>query len=201
MAAKRTKPNGMKLVVPPTAPRKGVLPNVAPGEEIEPAGDEPLKKPRKLVTAETPANEGGPDWNMGTSYGGGEKNSIWNIPQPWIMRYPNKAGDRQRVKIDLSSWRGISMGASHYYARVELEQNAVWDSRELTWRIDDHAEVCKPCFFRAHVFSRKEGVDFIELVVQKFFGDDKRYRLEYMYTESEKWPAIREALLNDTQDV
>jgi hypothetical protein len=47
------------------------------------------------------------------------------IPEPHIRRYPNPYEKRQ-VKIRVSSWVGVSVGAVHTYVRVHEEENPLW---------------------------------------------------------------------------
>lgn len=147
-----------------------------------------------IVTAKTKKSDGGPDWDSSHSTSGP---GIWDIPKPWVYRYPNDKGVRRQVTIRLETWRGMSLGATHFYARVELEENEIWNPKELGWHRSDAVPECKRTFYRAHVFTRAEGIKFIEVVINTFFSDATQYRLEYMYSESDKWADIKKALTRD----
>jgi hypothetical protein len=133
-----------------------------------------VKKTAKPVTAETPVSLGGPDWKSVHEIRNQPKH--FSIPGPRIMRYPNTHGVRRDVKVQLNTWRGFSMGATHFYARVEVEPNAVWDPKELAWSTNDKATECKDIFYRAHVPTRAEGVLFIKMILETFYADQAQYR-------------------------
>ena len=40
-----------------------------------------------------------------------------------IQRWPSKIGDKRPLKIKLSSWVGVSIGAKHVYLEIEEEDN------------------------------------------------------------------------------
>lgn len=146
---------------------------------------------KKKITAKTKKKDGGPDWDSTHSMSGP---GIWDIPKPWVFRFPNDKGVRRDVIIKLDTWRGMSLGATHFYARVELEENEVWNPKELAWHRSDAVPECKKTFYRAHVFTREDGIKFIEAVVQAFFSDLTQYRLVYMYSDNEDWETIKKAL-------
>lgn len=132
------------------------------------------KKPAK-ITAKTPKSKGGPDWNAGRSLG-----FTGNIKVPpydeRIFRFPNDKGVRRDLNVEILSWRGISLGASHFYARIELERNQIWDPEGLRWFSPDHMPECKEIFYRAHVQDRNQAIEFIRLVLEAFYKDQKVYR-------------------------
>lgn len=169
-------------------------PQLEPGELIEP----PPEKPKKVVTRDTPKSEGGPDHNIGTSYNA----DVYSIPQPWIFRYPNDQGDRRDVKVGVHTYRNFAFGASHFYAHVDVEENSIWDPKELTWKVGEHLAECKKTQYRAHVFTRKEAVEFIEMVVLKWFSDAKMYRVHTNYSEDDAtWEDVKRELMRDVDDV
>lgn len=159
----------------------------------------PPEPKRRQVTVDTPVSDGGPDWQRGHSiHGGGER--LAEIPRPWIFRFPNDAGVRRDVNVEISTWRGNSIDASHYYARVELERNSIWDPINIGWRESDQIPQCKDVFFRAHVESKADAILFIEAVVKAFYSDEKLYRLQHrqgLYTEVSTWEEIKRFLAKD----
>lgn len=106
------------------------------------------------------------------------------IPDPWIYRWPNDKGVRRTVSVDISSWRGLSLGASHYYASVEEEANQIWDGKELTWFTCDNHPTMKKRHFKADVFTRPQAVQFIAIVLAHFFSSDTEFKIHEKYRES-----------------
>lgn len=142
-----------------------------------------MKKPRKKSPPQPEPKLAPPDWNNDhITY----TNSSANNPRPWTLRWPNEHQLRRRIIVDFDSWRGIALGASHFYVKIREEQNAAWDGKEICWVIyRDHADM-KIRKFEADVFTREEAAKFVESVVGTFFSDDKIYRITDGSTETEE---------------
>lgn len=151
------------------------------------------KKAAKQVEAFAP-----PDWKNSSSTVGG---NCWDIPLPWVMRFPNDQGVRQTVTAKVTTWRGFSMGATHFYAIVEPEPNAVWDGREITWRRDLDSKETKKEEFRASVHTREQAVRFVEAVLRTFYADEARYAIETEYGDVSGLEAVLKKLSRDLDDV
>jgi len=50
-----------------------------------------------------------------------------------IPRWPSKINEPRPIKIDINSWRGISIGAKHVMLRVDEEENSWWSDSENSW--------------------------------------------------------------------
>jgi hypothetical protein len=152
----------------------------------------PRKKKRKLAP---------PDWHSPSRSSGGKPGDFWAIPEPWIWRFPNDKGCRRDVDAEITSWRGISIGASHFYAKIEVEQQQIWDPREVTWRRFDsgvHRNFAQEKY-SADLLSRKAAIDFIELVIRRFYMGPE-YRIKNMYVEGASGEEGLQALLKQLRE-
>lgn len=152
-----------------------------------------VKKKQRPVTATTPKSEGGPDYASSHKL---HKLGLYP-PRPWVMRYPNTAGVRREVGVDVQTWRGFSIGAGHYYAKVRVEENAIWDPEKLLWYINNDLTECKVIRFEADVLTRAEAVEFVRVVLHTFYADKAIYKWQVrggLYTEAEDWDTIQSEL-------
>ena len=65
-----------------------------------------------------------PDWHCYATVLGGH---MKDLPEPHVLKWPNKRGVKRDVRVVLSTWVGVGLGATHYYVRVEEEDNYIWD--------------------------------------------------------------------------
>lgn len=124
---------------------------------------------------------GAPDFGSSASISGGH---LHQVPKPWVYRWPNDKGVRRSVRVDISTWAGMSIGASHFYAKIKEEPNSVWDTRDLAWLSDPRHPSTKERKFEADLFSREEAIRFVEAVVREFFSDEKLYAVSSKYGEA-----------------
>jgi len=167
----KSKKNPLKLKVPPS--ERFMAKKAKASKATQKAVLEEAKRPPKQITADTPPEEGGPDWS--------NHHVVKNQPGyfdiwPKIMRYPNKHGVRREVRLSITTWRGFSLGASHYYARITVESNAAWDPSLIAWHTNDKSNECKDIFFRAHVETLDDAMNFFWVILKHFYGDQERYR-------------------------
>lgn len=142
-----------------------------------------------------------PDWKIsGRVYGG----DLYDIPQPHIWCWPNNHGIRRSVDVNITTWRGISLDALHFYAKVRPEQNMVWDSRELAWRVPgrgvDVSGANKEWKADANVFTRADAVAFVRAVVTTFFMDETKFLVRHGPSGIDGWPAVEQELQIDVDD-
>lgn len=57
-----------------------------------------------------------------------------DIPKPHRRRFPLHAIRKQLVAVEIYTWRGITLGAHHYYLDISEEANPIWDSLFCCWR-------------------------------------------------------------------
>lgn len=130
------------------------------------------KEPQKEVALAPP------DWDLYGHMSGGKIGDFLEIPGEWIWRWPNDKGCRRDVNAEITTWRGMSIGASHFYAKIQIEQQQVWDPREMAWRTFDthaHRNFAEEKF-EADLLDRDAAVAFIEIVLRRFYMGPE-YRL------------------------
>jgi hypothetical protein len=55
-----------------------------------------------------------------------------DIPKPH-RRMSQTPDERRTVIIRITSYRGFSPGATHYYASIHVEDDAIWDTKQNAW--------------------------------------------------------------------
>lgn len=101
-----------------------------------------------------------------------------------IRRWPNPDEPR-RLNVTINSWRGISIGAKHFYANVKEEDNQWWSEPENDW-VELSCDSEKGGYsLRADCMTREEAEE-----VAKFFVDmikrnnpDQPYRVTKDFDE------------------
>jgi hypothetical protein len=73
-----------------------------------------------------------PDYSVTHTRHGGY---LKDIPLPHIRMFPNKAGHKRTVCLDVYSWLGIGLEAKHYYVRSRQEDNYIWNSHDALWQL------------------------------------------------------------------
>lgn len=73
-----------------------------------------------------------------SSHGG----HLVDLSLPHVRRFDDKRRKRH-VYVEIHTWRGLSLGAKHWYVSVREEDNPIWDEAEQTWRVCwDDKEAC-----------------------------------------------------------
>ena len=114
-----------------------------------------------------------PDWNIRSISLGGH---LEDFPHPLVYQWPNKHGVKRRVTITLNTWVGVGMGATHYYIRIEEEDNRAWNGK--VWaRAWDHKEKKGRNFEEEFLFPY-QCKDFAHEMIAKYFNDGS-YEIEW----------------------
>ena len=103
-----------------------------------------------------------------------------DIPLPLTRRYPSEIGERRRVTVHYSTWVGSSIGATHYYGRVDVEKNSFWDSKKERWQRswdDDEAE--SQGFSSEGFRTPTEVIGYTEKIVAEHFSDETLYEVNF----------------------
>jgi len=58
------------------------------------------------------------------------------ISKPYKRYYDDKRRKR-KLFIEITSWRGISIGAKHFYAKVREDDNAIWTDGSWMYSSED----------------------------------------------------------------
>ena len=58
----------------------------------------------------------------------------WDILQgERIRRWPGSWGGARKIRVDINSWKGLSLGAKHWNVTVTEEDNQWWCEPENAW--------------------------------------------------------------------
>ena len=98
---------------------------------------------------------------MTTIFGG----ELCEYPKDAIRRWPSRTDEKRGIDIDLATWVGTAIGASHYRITVQEEVNGIWDEDENGWRVcwdeNDHGSA-----FTAVLTDQKEVLNIVKRFVK-----------------------------------
>jgi hypothetical protein len=97
-----------------------------------------------------------------------------NVPRPHERKWPDSE-EKRRVKVDVYTWRGMSLGAVHWYGSVEEESNPVWDSSILDWRLCWDDEKATGREFRGDFDTKEEVVSWAKEIIGREFEPETHY--------------------------
>jgi hypothetical protein len=75
------------------------------------------------------------------------------------------------VVIDVNTWRGTAIGASHYYVKVKEEDNQWWSDEEGCWCVSYRNRRDVQRKFEADVFSLEEAAALAAFIVKTYYAD------------------------------
>ncbi len=111
-------------------------------------------------------NKKKPDWNTHCGLWGNKFPK--DFPKPHIWYFPHPEGKKRQVKWWIESFRDYSydIGAKHYYAHLNEEENTIWSVKDGTW--------CRPwgnrgvkCFMK-----RSISKEVVERWIKKTFKEE-----------------------------
>ena len=105
------------------------------------------------------------------SFGFGQ--NIADYPPPRIRKFPNDAGVPREVRVKITSWVGVSLGATHTYCEVTEEDNPFWDG-ELWRRTWDEEKTTKNTgrAFEGEFETEGQAVYFARDIITVYFSGD-----------------------------
>ena len=112
-----------------------------------------------------------------------------------ILKWPNSMGIKQSVDVDVTTWAGWSLGATHYYAKIKVECNKEWCNNCLAWHTPVNLKASKGYGYEASVGSKAEAVKFVDMVIKEFLNDPSRYEIWDEIYET-PWDKIKAQLLS-----
>lgn len=89
-----------------------------------------------------------------------------------IPRWPSKIGELRPINVDITSWLGISPGASHYYVEVREKFNMWWCEDENCWVELSCDSGNKGYSMKADVFTLSEAVNMAINFIKLIHGKD-----------------------------
>ena len=83
--------------------------------------------------------------------------------------------ERQRkVKVDVTTFKGLSIGAKHYYVEVQEEDDAAWNEERQTWVTSSARKDLKGQRFTNGDFMRKQhAIRWANMIVSENFSSHK----------------------------
>ena len=89
--------------------------------------------------------------------------SNWEILQgERIRRWPSQIGEKRTIRAKIETWKGISIGASHWYVKIEEEENMWWCEPENAW-VNIYTDTEKGGYkLEASVYTKKEAIKLAE---------------------------------------
>lgn len=114
----------------------------------------------------------------------------------WPLRGAWRDCPRRRVHVTVESWRGLSVGARHWYATIGEENNAVWDPRK---RLEAYPQLYESVKERFDGTLKPEGEQYWNEIVGWSFPDDKvgkgrKFEHRTALTEWQAWDYVRKIL-------
>lgn len=96
----------------------------------------------------------------------------WNILKgERIPRWPSKIGEKRPLRVEITSWKGISSGARHHYCHVQEQDNQWWCEDENAWISLSCDTGNKGYSMNADVMTESEAVALAKLFVKLVAGD------------------------------
>jgi hypothetical protein len=115
----------------------------------------------------------------GTFYGG----DLNDIDLPRVRYWPN--GPRKRpVDVKITTLRGSSIGAIHYYLTVEEAYNELWNPTEKRWvKPWDYHRDNEGCGFECKLSftTYDQAAETAKFLVNLLFSDESKYQIHWDY--------------------
>jgi hypothetical protein len=99
----------------------------------------------------------------------------WNIlGDDRIQRWPSKIGEKRKLRIDIRSWVGLSIGAKHIDVQISEQKNMWWSEQENAW-----VELSCDCSnigyeLNAKVLNEDDGIKIAKAFVSIVAGEDSK---------------------------
>lgn len=94
----------------------------------------------------------------------------WHIlkDEQRIRRWPSAIGEKREIRVTITTWKGVSIGAKHWTVHVEEQDNAWWCEDENAWVTIQCDSERRGYSLRAEVLSKQEAVklatDFVTMI-------------------------------------
>jgi hypothetical protein len=104
-----------------------------------------------------------------------------------IPRWPSKIGEKRTLRAEITSWVGTyAIGARHFYARAEEQNNQWWCEDENGW-VELSCDTEKSGLsLQADLMTEKEAIDVL-LAFIEITGTRKTHRIVWTGPGRPKW--------------
>lgn len=112
------------------------------------------------------------------------------------FRWPDDTKRLRELTVTIKSWKGLDLGAEHYYVSISQEDNPFWGEEEQAWIICwDHPKEQKGKRANERLNSLHEAILWVDQTITDLFYDMK-YDIRFIdYTDDDniqaKWNALR----------
>jgi hypothetical protein len=104
---------------------------------------------------------------MGIRLGG----NIADYPEPHKLCSEDPDYKRD-VRVSVTSWIGIGIGAKHWYVTIEEEDDMIWDEEDQYWvKCWDHPDKYKGRHFSEQFIGEADAKSWARMIVAKHFSD------------------------------
>ena len=110
-----------------------------------------------------------------------------DLPKLYKTKWP-ESDELREVKIDLNTWVGLSLGATHWYVLIEEELNYIWHEKDQVWQeCRDHPDELKGLKIedRNSFTNKKDAQSWIRRMYKKHFNDGKHKARFVSYDEDD----------------
>ncbi len=109
-----------------------------------------------------------PDFEKEHTHHGGE---LKDVPQPHVRRFPT-ATRKRVITVNVTTWKGMAVGASHFYVRIEAEPNPLWDSKEGFWRVAWGDKEAHDIEYSLRCATELAAWEFVKCVWDTYYNSD-----------------------------
>jgi len=125
-------------------------------------------------------------------------NDHWIYAHDWkilgedrIQRWPSKIGEKRPIKVEISSWIGISVGAKHIKVNVEEEENQWWCEDENAWVTLSCDAERGGYSLKAEVYTEEEAIKTAKYFILLIAGKGRKNHTVYWHGHGKPRFALR----------
>lgn len=91
-----------------------------------------------------------------------------------IRRFPSTIGEKREIRVEITTWKGISLGAKHYDVSVVEQENSWWSESENAWvHINEDSEK-RGFHLNAGVLTEEQAVKVAKMFVGLIAGPKRK---------------------------
>lgn len=90
-----------------------------------------------------------------------------------IARFPSKIGEKRNIRVEITSWIGLSIGAKHHSVNVEEQRNSWWSESENAWVELSCDSQNRGYSMRAEVLTEEEAIKLAKHFIKIIAGSKR----------------------------